>query len=616
MEQEYIQRRPSNEYSEVRNQFMGSSAPFRHACIGNQLTDGLYPIQSSYSDLSEKYSQDSAYCSRYSSSSSVVNPISLGSDFKLGSGRGPVHERFSSLPDSDQHAEELVTPSTSRITSEVDVSKYARPLPERNYNRMAGVASQSQDFHKQDGVFGHPHVSTRSPRYDSDSRQAMKTNSFSAVQSQPTSLYSPAYLLKHNNKKCRPGSVNDRCLKSDISPVRSQLSYNSMTQPEPFKPHGKPLSPNQQWLDIRNPENRGVVRLGCGSGDNRLPVSPRQFSQGFTICSLSEDFSETENLQDRFGFGHDDARNFTGSQDVSCGSAMDDLHGGGDIQDSNQTSMLRQLSREFYAQKPDAGLKSRKSFGGGRHPRLGSIDENSQSLATSDVSTASHNPGLYNNRLSSEVERHSKNPSCDFECEALSPNNCPLFPGFSGVCPSSEELEKPGFIAGDDNDLGDGCNFVRNRKCQMSLRKAFGIFDEFEVSDDAARNQSALTIRPLQKTVINSRECDPNSRPALDDHGPILTQSKPSTSFQSRSSLTEVTRRKSSSMPRQQISPLLSPEEDHAYKHLTRSYAGADVPSGNSHPSKFLHGNPEFLMTIGEGQQVDEVGHYHFLKQN
>ena len=136
----------------------------------------------------------------------------------------------------------------------------------------------------------------------------------------------------------------------------------------------------------------------------------------------------------------------------------------------SQTNMLRKLSQEFYGQrlKPSLAGSARMSYEGKTSQlQLGAVDERSTSFQ-------------------------------------FHPSNCDPTPSAMTTARSSTTRISPGSTVPTDtletSDLGP--NFVRNRKSQMSLRKAFGIFEEaFEM--ESQQNRAAVEMA-FQKSDVTS----------------------------------------------------------------------------------------------------------------
>lgn len=117
---------------------------------------------------------------------------------------------------------------------------------------------------------------------------------------------------------------------------------------------------------------------------------------------------------------------------------------------TNQTSMLRKLSQEFYGSKSQYGCRvMKRGAGESGHKRFGSNDEtfltNSRDFETAKISPR-HEDALVKQKTL--IERPSEKVRCDTNL-------------------------------GQNDSQNLGMSFVRQSAAQMSMRKAFGIFDEF-----------------------------------------------------------------------------------------------------------------------------------------
>ena len=149
----------------------------------------------------------------------------------------------------------------------------------------------------------------------------------------------------------------------------------------------------------------------------------------------------------------------------------------------SQTSVLRRLSQEFFG-------ASRSRYGINPPGRM-SLGSASSCLSTSGTDLSE--PAALRN-----VDGNYQHP------ELESPTGVP------GSC-------VPGPTESPDDA---GTNFVRTRKTQMSLRKAFGIFDDFDVAEtEAAKQLPVLTEDEAPSTVIPSSVCnDSDGLAASENH--------------------------------------------------------------------------------------------------
>lgn len=469
-----------------------------HAYSENNKTANFnqFPNKLSYSDLS----QDSAYHSRHNSS-----VVDMGGDpgtaglYSFPGAKMHVHGRFPSWPEADKlqtypastdcatHLDEVVSPRSTRRIFEEATARNSRSV--RLNNRPPVTPSQNypnfqQEFRNLDSV--------ESSRYDATPVQPQRTKSFNDSRAQPTG-FSSMTQYKSSNDISQPGGTSFISSNSGIA-MTCRPFYNASAPADPSRreTEGGGRSPRvgQEWPDVEGGNDQRAVKFLSKSEGGRAvdrewaTTKPHPKDFGYTaddkFLNVVQEASPPE-----MGCSVDDRLNRNiGSARQPDGEVVGQSKG----YPLNQSSMIRQLSKELYGQagKRGVGLTSRMIISGERQQRLGSIDENTQSNEGSGYD--SRLAQKTRRKSSTDADRSSKGSLYGMDSGDVTWRDSSLSPGVLGGVPNklSDENENPVYVV--EEDLGDGSGFVRNRKCQMSLRKAFGIFDEFEIMESSSRN--------------------------------------------------------------------------------------------------------------------------------
>lgn len=493
-----------------------------HAYSQNNKTADFnqFPNKLSYSDLS----QDSAYHSRHNSS-----VVDMGGDpgtsglYSFPSAKMQVHGRYPSWPEADKsqkypastdcatHMDEVVSPRSTRRIFEEATARNSRSM--RISNRPPVTPSQNypnfqQEFRNLDSV--------ESSKYDATPQ---RTKSFNDSRAQSTGSSSMTQ-YKSSNDISQPGGASFVSSNSGAA-MTGRHFYNTSTQADPSRreTEGGGRSPrvSQEWTGVEGGNDQRAVKFLSKSEGGR---------------AVDREWASTKPHPKDFAYAADD-KFLTVGQEASppgMGSCSDDrlnrnigsasqpdgeVVGQAKGYPLNQSSVIRQLSKELYGQagKRGVGLTSRMIISGERQQRLGSIDENTQSNEGSGYD--SRLAEKTRRKSSTEADRSSKGSLYGMDSGDVTWRGSSLSPGVpgGGANKFSDENENPTFVV--EEDLGDGSGFVRNRKCQMSLRKAFGIFDEFEIMESSSRNVPRQMSKSFRNVDDLKRQRDFGSKSSL-----------------------------------------------------------------------------------------------------
>lgn len=458
-----------------------------------------FPIKLSYSDLS----QDSAYHSRHNSSvmDAGGDPGNAG-PYPFPGTKIPVHGRFPSWPEADKlpmypaptdcatHMEEIVSPRAAKRIYEEAAARKGRSM--RLHSRPPVAPSQNYPNFPQE--FGNPD-NVDSSRYGATPVQPQRTKSFSGLSSMTQSPGPTMRYRSSNDLSQVAGGAGFRSSSGSVMTCRP--FYNTCTQTDPSwmeaDGDGRSLRGDREWPDVEVGNDRSAVTFLSEGGkavDRECATTkphPKEFCYAVDNQFLTQGISPPE-----MGFGSDDRLN---RNIGSAGGLEGESLGQPKSNPSNQSSVIRKLSKEFYGQvgKRGIGLTNRMIIGGDRRQRLGSIDENTQIHEGSGYES---HPALNTRRKSTDANRNSKASLYGMDSGGTVWRGSSLPPGVlaGDVNQFADENENLGCVV--EGDAGDGSGFVRSRKTQMSLRKAFGIFDEImDSSPGNVPRQESKSIR-------------------------------------------------------------------------------------------------------------------------